>query len=201
MINKRRTGYCRICDSNVVHTRTFDNRFAWQIDRLTLGMFGLWHLVHMGPWRCVDCGHRQLLIRPNADARRRINEKQGAPDETAPVANFIRTQQSLVHTLADTSQYSDKYRAGVVQKLLNGESTVSRVCAELQISELDVQQWIRAWVETELTRAGDASRLAAAGTIVPAGNLPETDDDRPLTWDRDIRPGRVIESQVVRKRT
>jgi len=190
MANKknRRTGYCPICDSNVVHTRTFENRIAYRLDRLSLGVLG-W--FHVGPWRCVDCSHRQMFVQRDEYALREISDAREADDEKAPVGNFLRTRESLAHAVSDGSRFSEKFRAGVVAKLLDSRTTVSRVCAELGVSELEIQQWIRAWVESEMRRIGNV----VGGDTVESGK-----GDGPDQWPADIRPeGPVIESQAIRR--
>jgi hypothetical protein len=121
-MNKRRTGYCPICDANVVHGRLFVSRWAWRLDRMS---FSFLERFNVGPWRCVDCGNRQMFIERREDARRDVNENndKGA-DASAPVSNFIRTKDALVNTVVNTARFSEKYRAGVVQKLLDGKITV-----------------------------------------------------------------------------
>ncbi len=165
------------------------------MDRLTFGILAIWNV---GPWQCVDCGNRKLLIRCRDDARREINEHQGEPDEPAPIGNFLRTDQSLVHAISDASRYSEKYRAGVVKKLLSSETTVSRICRELNVSELEIQQWIRAWVESELMRCRQAAAISAPARLAAPADGAEhgaAEDD----WLSGDITGPVIESQPIRR--
>lgn len=186
---QRRTGYCPVCDSNVVHSRTFENRWAWRLDCLTLGLLS-W--FNVGPWRCVDCQNRQLFVQRDEYALREISDARETDDDAAPVGNYLRTRESLAHAAADTGRFSEKFRAGVVNRLLESETTVSRVCSELGVSELEIQQWIRCWVESVL-RTEEASRPA------PVSN--ESDEvtvNQP--WSAERRPaGPVIESRAIRR--
>ncbi len=163
---------------------------AWRLDRLT---FSFLERFGIGPWQCVDCNQRQMFVERRTDARRDISERGSErveSGEPAAIGNFIRTEQSLVHAGARSSHFSDKYRAGVVQKLLEGQSTVSRVCGELGVSELEIQQWIKAWVVAELRRLSRSEATSTALTT-PA-DLERTIENEP-GWPEDL----VIESDVV----
>ncbi len=193
----RRTGYCPICDSNVVHARFFDNRLAWQLDRLTFGILAMWNV---GPWRCVDCGNRQMLIERREVARREVSDRPTDHDPPAAIGNFIRTRESLAHAISNGSRFSEKYRAGVVQKLLTSETTVSRVCRDLGVSELEVQQWIRGWVETELLRARESANDSTAVMLLTTPGVPDSDAAAPANQSANFTgPGRVIEIRPTRK--
>ncbi len=189
MVN-RRTGYCCNCDSNVVHVRAFESRAAWMFDRLTLGAMGL---LKIGPWKCVDCGNSSLLISKSTEAIRSVSEKQEIADESAAVGNFIKTDYSLAHAASNADRFSEKYRNGIVERLLNGKSTVSRVCEELGVSELELQKWIKAWTAQEIRKQVEihSGRMIIAGE--PA-DLHESPD-----WDVDAPEGLVIESKIVPK--
>ena len=190
MIN-RRSAYCCNCNSNVVHVRLFQRRLAYVLDKLTFSVFG-W--FGFGPWQCVDCTFRSMTLVPiQADAPT-INEDGVREDPLQPVGNFIRTKQSLAHASADASRFSAKYRMGIVEKLLEGSSSISRTCSELGISELEVQRWIRDYVQFQLDKANTNS----AGVIIqsePAGR--EKPDA--IDWTADEMAGMVIESTAVRK--
>ena len=189
MVN-RRTGYCWNCDSNVVHVRAFESRVAWMLDRLTLGVLGL---IRIGPWKCVDCGNSSMLISKSTAAIRSVSEKQEVDDEAAAVGNFIKTDLSLAHAATDTERFSEKYRNGIVEKLLNGKSTVSRVCHDLGVSELELQKWIKAWTDQEIRRQVE---LQAGRIIIADESASDSLDSE--DWGVDS-PGLVIESKAVHK--
>lgn len=192
-MNKRRTGYCPICDANIVHGRVFVSRWAWRLDRMS---FSFLEGFNVGPWRCVDCGNRQMFIERFEGARRDIdeNEDQGV-DANVPVGNFLRTKDSLVHTVVDTARFSEKYRGGVVQKLLDGKITVSKVCGDLAISEFEIQRWIRCWLDSELGRR-DVSNSDVHKLIPFTGNA---GDDQGDWGDAEPASARINESEVLRR--
>ncbi len=191
---KRKTGYCPVCDKNMVHSRFFENRLAWRLDRMT---FGILAFFDVGPWRCVDCGDRQMFVQPRREGKRNVSgDSASAGVKTGPVGNFIRTRESLVHSVVDSDRFSEKYRAGVVGKILEAKIPISRICSELSVTELEIQRWIRSWLESELSRmAGSikaSERVAASGD--PQDDIPGDDEvlDRPLAGG-----ARIIESTVV----
>lgn len=190
MIN-RRSAYCCQCNSNVLHVRVFRNRFTHTLDKFSfsvLGWFGF------GPWQCVDCGFRGMTLIPVQPAARAVSEQGNPIDPARPVGNFIRTQHSLAHASADASRFSTKYRMGIVEKLLEGKSTVSRTCNELNISELEIQRWIRDYLQAQLDKvAGESARSVIQPE--PAG----LEKPKPIDWSHDEMAGAVIESTAIRK--
>ncbi|MGI9519225.1 MAG: transposase [Pirellulaceae bacterium] len=190
MVN-RRTGYCCNCNSNVVHVRAFESRIAWILDRLTLGILGLFRI---GPWKCVDCGQGSLLISKSTEAIRSVSEKREVADESAAVGNFIKTDMSLAHAANNANRFSEKYRIGIVEKLMQGKSTVSRVCHELGVSELELQKWIKAWTEQEIRRQVE---LQAGRLIIADDSSSESFDSE--DWSGERPGGLVIESKAVKK--
>lgn len=192
MIN-RRSAYCCNCNSNVVHVRLFQRKWAYLLDKVTLSCLG-W--FGFGPWQCADCSFRGMTLIPTQSDAPTIGEDGSCdnPDPLQPVGNFIRTQHSLAHACSDASRFSPKYRIGIVEKLIEGKSTVSRTCTELGISELEIQRWIRDYLQIQVDKVTEA----AAGRIIqsePAG----LEKPEPIDWTADEMAGMVIESTAVRK--
>lgn len=190
----RRSGYCPSCDANVLHVRTFQSRIAYLLDKITLSFPG-WFGV--GPWECVNCGIRGMtLLNHEQYCGSEDQEPVDNIDPTLPVSNFIRTDHSLAHAVSDQCRYSEKFRFGIVEKLLGCKSTISRVCNELGISELEVQRWIRDYLQNEIDKVtGNQSGGLIARYRAGSKNVEQLDwDQEPSNLD-----GKVIESSVVRK--
>lgn len=162
-------------------------------------MFGFLERFKVGPWRCVDCGNRQMFIERRDNARRDINERvnQGS-DNSAPVGNFIRTKDALINSVVDSARFSEKYRAGVVQKLLNRKITLSRVCEDLSISEFEIQRWIRSWVDSELNRQ-NAVYADFQKVISRFSQMDDCQNDQADSREVEPRSGKIIESEVLRR--
>jgi transposase-like protein len=161
--------------------------------------FGILAYFNIGPWRCVDCGHRQMFIERRESARREISDRAEVDIGPSPVGNFLRTQQSLAHSRSDASRFSEKYRAGIVQKLLNSHTTVSRVCSDLGVSELEIQHWIKAWCESEIRRVQSADHSLSAGLMTTSEDNQQDEPGESAPWMDDSVSGPVIDSEVVRK--
>lgn len=56
--------------------------------------------------------------------------------------NYLRREKSLVARRERCSRYSEKYRESIVQKILDGDSTIAEVRRELDLSEQDILDWI-----------------------------------------------------------
>lgn len=191
MVN-RQTGFCENCNSNVVHVRVFQRRFWYWLDRMTFSFLGC---LGMGPWQCVDCGDRNMWLLRIRKAARAISEKSDTVDTSQPVGNYLRTEQSLAHSVSDESRFSEKYRIGIVEKLLEGKSTVSRTCNELGVAELTIQRWMKEYMQQQL----DKVTKAAAGSLI-AANPAGSEAPEPVNWSADeLAGGTVIESSAVRK--
>ncbi len=189
----RKPGYCSNCNSNVVHVRAFNSPVAYRLDRMSFSLLGL---LNVGPWRCVDCGFRRLLVRRPRQWARVIAEESMANDDQA-ISNFLRTDKSLAHAAANSERFSEKFRFGIVDKLLAGTTTISQCCSDLHVSELEIQMWIRDFLQHQIEKA------ATNPAQPPTAALPDESDranrGHGLTQFDDPGSGMVIESSVVRK--
>lgn len=190
MIN-RRTAYCGNCNSNVVHVRVFQRWITYALDKVTFSLAG-W--LGIGPWQCVDCGHRNMTLVRKRKSVRVVSDNVESVDTSQAVGNFIRTEHALAHAVTDASRYSGKYRMGIVEKLLDGKSTVSRTCHELGVSELEIQRWIKEYMQIQLKKV---SKLEA-GSMIPAETA-GLEKPEPVDWSPEELAGAVIESTAVRK--
>ncbi len=193
----RRIGFCRNCCSNVVHVRAFESRLTYLLDRLTFGILGLFRI---GPWQCVDCGRRRLTIDSRRAEVRGVSEDVEVSDEGAAIGNYLRTEQSLAHAADNSQRFSEKYRFGIVEKLLKGKTTFSQACSDLHVSELEIQIWIKDYLQFQLQKASG-----------PTTNIVHVDNQTigdPMTDDSingldpsidDDGSGPVIESSAVKK--
>ncbi|MEE2827180.1 MAG: hypothetical protein VYE64_11190 [Planctomycetota bacterium] len=131
-------GYCSRCKKNAFFTRVGGSRLANWRERLTLKLSRL-----AGPpvWRCDQCGHRLRFL-----ARcRKAAEKEAVADFTTTIqedGNFIRRDLSLVLQKQRSARFSQKYRDGIVQRLMSGTATPHQVSRELEVRESDLMAWI-----------------------------------------------------------
>lgn len=101
----------------------------------------------------MHCHAESIYLRPTLrDAPDyRINEP-GEMCDVAPrespipkqqsAGNFLRNEQSLVMRATRLKRFSEKYRDAVVRRVLNGTTTFSQIRQELEISEVELVDWI-----------------------------------------------------------
>ena len=132
MAKTEQLGYCERCGENtcfrLVHARFLRRPLAWILTR-----------VFIGPWFCDQCRvERQTVQRPlksNADDDHRV-------EASLSVGNFIRGETNLVMQSTRSSRYTEKFRAGVVQRILEGKQTLSQIADELDVPQPDLLVWV-----------------------------------------------------------
>lgn len=95
--------------------------------------------MSLGPWFCHQCrGERQTVHRPlksNTDDVHRA-------EASVSVGNFIRGESNLVMQSTRSSRYTEKFRAGVVQRILDGNQSLSQIAEELDVPQPDLLVWM-----------------------------------------------------------
>jgi transposase-like protein len=112
-----------------------------------------------------------------------------APQSSA--GNFLRNDQSLVMRTVRSDRFTDKFRDGVVQRILNGSTTIADVRQQHHLTEQDVIAWMKDSFDRKQKRVDELK-----GQL----NLAQsTDDDRivkiestprRITIDGDVIDGR-----------
>lgn len=173
VIRNDRQGYCPNCLTNVEHVRLVKSSLLKVIDRWT---FRLPELFGLGPWYCISCGKRRLLFPPyrrNRGSYDPIPQEFDADSDTGAesMGNIFLSEVSLVHRSNRAKYYSEKFRDGIVERLLTCKATFSQVRESLEISDLDLQDWIARY---HLKRARH-----------PAPRIADVDHQRVLPADSD----------------
>ena len=154
--NKRyyQNGYCDQCLYNIEHVRSVKDPIARALDGAT---WKITRFLGIGPWYCISCGSRKLLVPTyrrnvkNYDPRVAEPPKP-KPDEFDRVGNFIQTDLSLKVRADRKGRYSEKFRDSVVEKLLGGKTKFSEIRNEIDVSEQDLQSWIARYHEKRIER-------------------------------------------------
>ncbi len=163
-------GYCSQCLANVQHVRSARSRTGRTLSWMTLGL-SRW--LSIGPWYCVSCGKRSLLFPPFRrdqvvyDPERSSTRNQPLR-EIERVGNFIDAQVDLVNRASRTRNYSPRYRDAVVESILSGDVQFSEIRKKLDISELDLQDWIARY---HVSKVGGGQDAAGAETGVLDGQV------------------------------
>ena len=140
----REVGYCRHCLTNVQHQRSLRTAWGRILDRATCG---IGRYLGLGTWLCMSCGAPSWLFPPyrkdagEYDPRRSSTRNQTAP-EIERVGNYLESERSLVTRSQRRRQHSPRFRARVVEMILRGEASFSNLRKRLDVSELDLQDWI-----------------------------------------------------------
>ena len=178
------------CSTNVVHVRAFDSYLFRVLDALSLRVAAL---AGLGPWRCVDCGQKGMFLRSRRDLQRR-NPARNA-NETQSVGNFIHNELGLVNSKTRAERFSPKFRRAIVDRVLNGQSSISQIGQEIGVSEIDIQLWIKESFDQL------AQHHQAALNKMTTANLEEPSSNDPAPARKpDLGDGVVLDSAVLERR-
>jgi len=112
-----------------------------------------------------------------ADAADMQTDETESTPKFEKVGNVTRGDDSLLVRKARAARYSKKFREGVVDRILSGQSTITQVKNELGLSERDLLDWINDKVIfqdrhiSKLTQVVDAVKhLTSDAAIADSGN-------------------------------
>ena len=148
-------GYCTSCMKNIPHVRRVRNPIAYSLDLLTIRLA---RFFRIGPWYCVQCGTRELLL-PGKSRKAETYFPGRSASQAEKAGNYIRTTESLVMRRNRANRYSRKYRDGVVKKLISGTHTISQIGQELDLSERDIVDWIVDALESKQERIDELTAI------------------------------------------
>ncbi len=162
---KHKQGYCLSCHQNKRH-----HRIAGVFSTLNLISLGCLSLLGISTWSCDHCRSKRIFLwskgglpvtekssrtptdllseLPPNDRLEPVGPNDAVPQESQArqaesAGNYIRTDRSLVVQATRSRLYSQKYRDGVVHRILSGVTTISDVRESLGLSEADVIDWIK----------------------------------------------------------
>ena len=125
--------------------------------------------------------------------------KVATPTQVAtPSGNFIKSDQSLVMQSGRAKLYSEKYRDGIVNRILAEKTTIGEVRESLGLSEYDVVQWIKQSMDRKTEHIAELKAQVAA----LKKNLPrhlheskEENGDLPTTLQFPPRKGQDVDGR------
>jgi hypothetical protein len=124
---------------NIPHVRRISNPLLWLLDVLTLCVVSL---LRIGPWYCIQCGKKKMFLATRRRSAGTFDPEVEHGSSVESAGNYIRTSESLVMRRNRAKRYSQKYRDGVVQRLIGGTATISQIGQELDLTERDLVDWI-----------------------------------------------------------
>ena len=115
----------------------------------------------------------------NADSKNpKVKSTRGANPQSATVSsasskatqtaagNFLRNNQSLVMRSARSDRFTEKFRDGIVQRILNSTTTIAEVREQHHLTEQDIIDWIKHSFDRKQKRIDELKeklRLTEAG--------------------------------------
>jgi len=73
--------------------------------------------------------------------------------------NFLRNDQSLVMRSARSDRFTEKFRDGIVHRILNGTTTIADVREQHHLTEQDVIDWMKISFDRKQKRIDDLIKL------------------------------------------
>ena len=154
---KTRMGYCSTCEQNNPHAYGLPGaRLRW----IDWGTLTLSRFFRPGPWHCIQCDQPSRFLKGP-----RGNTSSVPPTKPNPTTelngNFIRSDQSLLLQKRRAARFSQKYRDGVVKKIVSGSHPLSQVCRELNLPESDLIAWVADLLARREQKIEDLKRILA----------------------------------------
>ena len=158
-VGLNRPGYCKACIKNTPHHRYVQSYVFRIVDHATSP---LTFRLGIGPWYCSNCDRRSWILgKPDKNAASIDFQDSGEPG-IEKVGNFIRSDHSLVVRRARSSRYSQKYRDGVVTRLISGNVSIYDLSRELNISDRDLVDWIADMLSRKQEKIDELNRILSA---------------------------------------
>ena len=142
----RKEGFCESCQQNKAH-----RRIAGVFSLLNLLLLGIPSLFGISTWQCTHCrSFRIFLFRQRGEAPKKARSsfkralpttppngglKLNAPEKTETPRRVAKSTRSRL--------YSEKYRDGVVKRIVSGIASIKEVQDSLELPETDVVDWIK----------------------------------------------------------
>ena len=91
----------------------------------------------------------------NADIK--DSDKESSSDETtqSSAGNFLRNDQSLVMRSVRSDRFTDKFKEGIVQRILQGTTSINDIREQHYLTEQDVIAWMKQSFDRKQKRIDD----------------------------------------------
>ena len=140
----RKQGFCESCQQNKAH-----RRIAGVFSLLNLVLLGIPTLSGISTWQCTHCRSLRIFLfkQRGADPKpARSSFKRALP--TPPPNGGLKPQTPKPDTPRKVKStrsrlYSEKYRDGVVKRIVSGITSIKDVQESLELPEFDVIDWIK----------------------------------------------------------
>jgi len=135
----RKEGFCESCQQNKDH-----RRIAGLFSLLNLVLLGIPSLFGISTWSCVHCRSTRIFLARQREVRKKVPANSFRRVSLSPPPNGGLKPQDLKKVEPRRSRlYSEKYRDGVVKRIISGITSVTEVRESLELPESDVIGWIK----------------------------------------------------------
>jgi hypothetical protein len=146
-------GYCKMCCRNVPHFRGRTRLLPTILNVATFNLF------RFGHWYCGQCEFRSQHLRRVRRNKLMMPTNETSLEQTETVGNYIKSDGSLVLRKKRSSRYTNKFREGVVQRLLSGKTNIAQLTTELGVTEYDLLSWVNDALRTRDDRIRELNGL------------------------------------------
>ena len=91
----------------------------------------------------------------NADTKSSKAESSSDENKQSSAGNFLRNDQSLVMRSARSDRFTEKFKEGIVQRILQGTTTIADVREQHFLTEQDVIAWMKQSFDRKQKRIDD----------------------------------------------
>lgn len=92
----------------------------------------------------------------NADSKNpKADPGQNTKATQTSAGNYLRNNQSLVMRSARSDRFTEKFRDGIVQRILNGTTTLAEVREQYFLTEQDLIDWMKHSFDRKQKRIDD----------------------------------------------
>ena len=143
----RKEGFCESCQQNKPH-----RRIAGVFSLLNLMLLGIPTLFGISTWQCTHCrSMRIFLMKQRASAPKKARSSSYSYPRALPSPppnGGLKSQTPKTDTPKKVKStrsrlYSEKYRDGVVKRIVSGITSIKEVQESLELPESDVIDWIK----------------------------------------------------------
>ena len=135
----RKEGFCESCQQNKPHRRV-----AGVFSLINLLLLGIPSLFGISTWGCTHCRSTRILLLRQREVSKKIPTSSFRRVATPPPPNGGLKPVTAQKVESTRSRlYSEKYRDGVVKRIVARITSIKEVQESLELPESDVVDWIK----------------------------------------------------------
>jgi len=145
----------------------------------------------------ADSNKSKVNSAQSTDARGSINRAQSSTPSQTVAGNFLRNDQSLVMRSARSDRFTEKFKDGIVQRILSGTTTIAEVREQHYLTEQDVIDWMKQSFDRKQKRVDDLTQQLRLTESTDKDRIIKIESQpRQVTIDGDVIDGRSQSKQL-----